>query len=195
VLGLAVFEGYSAVIEYSVSRSSCSSNHEKTPNKKSHEDPYAQATLPTHVLAGAFGGGAHGLLLYVWDKVAAGAAAGPESKPSSPNIYRFLLHHGTAHAVLFGTFEGCKRAMLTVIKEDETKPELSSVEYLGGVAIAGGIAGQVQQWISQYTEQVLVYRQQLSFKKLSFRPTFRSALAVFLPSSIAFVAFEYGRYE
>ena len=181
LLGLVVFESYGAVLEYSASRSSLSEIESR--------DPYAAAPAG-HAFAGAVGGGAHGLLVFMWEWV-----AGTTSSSPSPGIARSMIHHGMAHAVLFGAYEASKRSLLSLVG-DETGHSIqrSRFDYLGVVAIAGGLAGQAQHWISHYSEHFLILNPSRT-KSLALppRPTIRPMLMAFLPSSIAFVAFEYGR--
>ena len=184
LLGLIVFESYGAVLEYSVSRSS--------PSAIESRDPYAAAPAAGHAFAGAVGGGAHGLFLFIWESVAGASTPSP-----SPGIARSVLHHGTAHAVLFGVYEASKRSLLSLVENDTRHTgniQRSSIDYLGVVAVAGGLAGQAQHWISHYSEHFLILNPSRT-KSLALppRPTIRPMLMAFLPSSIAFVAFEYGR--
>ena len=208
LLGLAVFESYGAVIEYAASSSYLSTMDvvEHTAASKESRDPYVKATVAAHVLGGAVGGGAHGLLLWIWESAAsssavagtgAGTVASVLSPSSGPGLHRSVLHHGTAHAVLFSAFEASKRSMLMVLGRCQNNDiQRNSVEYLGVVAVAGGLAGQAQHWISHYSEHILMQNHRQPFlSALPSRPTFRPLLMAFVPSSIAFVAFEYGRYD
>jgi len=193
LLGLAVFESYGAVVEFLDARSLLLSSTEISDE----HDPYARVSVPAHILAGSVGGSAQAFLSLAWKGIAAAVSTAPSSS-TLPGL-RSVVYHATAHASLFGSYEGTKRAMLeTFRRDDETKHHLSSVEYLGVVGIAGGLAGQVQHLVSYYTEHLLLlqknYYQQQSFTALA-RPTVRPLLVAFLPSSIAFIAFEYGRYN
>ena len=229
LLGLAVFESYSAVIERFAPPTRLTDDQGRRMDGHQHlaqpQDPYARASVMLHLSAGAAGGLSHGLAASLWDAIAAtgagaaGAAATATSPRSAP---RFLLHHSTAHAVLFGAYEGSKRGLLSCLGNDgsdsSSSPReieeatatqqhhhhrLSRVESLGVVALAGGLAGQFQYVVSHYSEQLVLSKPQprtagsrSSRKPVTLSPIlFRRLLAAFLPSSIAFVAFEYGRND
>jgi hypothetical protein len=188
LLGLAVFEVHGAVVER-MAPPAASDDDTK--------DPYERASVATHAFAGSLGGCAHGVAGTVWDT----AVAAPEGRRavlrSMPGM---MMHHGLAHVVLFGGYEGSKRMFLSYLNtnnanninsiELEGTEPVTRVEYLGCVAVAGGLAGQAQHFVSHYSEQF--------FTTPTFRwtlPTLRPLLVAFGPSSIAFVALEYGRNE
>jgi len=200
-LGLAVFEAYGAVVERFAPPPSSSVGENGDDGKDRMQllqDPYARASVLTHIWAGALGGGAHGLAASVWDAVAGRGNVAPTTTTTTA---RFLLHHATAHATLFGTYEGSKRWLLASLsglrEHDETIRHLSSVEYLGVVAVAGGLSGQAQHLVSHYSEQVILCKpERTASKRVILSPILlRPLVAAFLPSSIAFVAFEYGRSD
>lgn len=154
-------------------------------------DAYARASLSLHALAGLVGGLAHGVVESAWDNVSAAAAA---RKAEIAKLHRTALYHGVSHSSLFASYEGIKRLLFPMFDE----AEVTRVEFLGCVAMAGGFAGQVQHVLSYYLEQVLIVQPGNSlptgFAQVP-RPAIRPLLFAFVPTSIAFVAFEYGRSE
>jgi hypothetical protein len=171
-------------------------NHDNDKN-----DPYAEASVATHAFAGSLGGCAHGVAGTLWDTA---FAPTPKARRSVlGGMPRMLLHHGVAHSMLFGGFEGTKRVFLSYansINNDETHgtESITRIEYLGCVAVAGGLAGQAQHLVSHYSEQVfLPVLSPVRGGKIVYwtHPTLRPLLVTFIPSSIAFVALEYGRNE
>lgn len=127
---------------------------------------------------------------------------------------RMIAHHTVAHAALFGSYEGIKRVLVSRMNDRmghittnlevsdgapfhdgsalPRKEPMTRVEYLGCVAIAGGLAGQVQHVVSSYSEQLL---SMTTIPKWSNLILLKPLLLAFAPSSIAFVALEYGRRE
>lgn len=186
LLGLAVFEAYGAVIERMAPISST--------NKGEKRDPYAQASVTTHAFAGSVGGFSHGVAGTVWDTI----AAAPESRRSVlRTMPRMVVHHGLAHSVLFGGYEGAKRVFLSYLNSNSEQLEgiepVTRIEFLGCVAVAGGLAGQAQHLLSHYSEQVFTSGTPETVRWSG--TTLRPLLFAFIPSSIAFVALEYGRNE
>jgi hypothetical protein len=185
-LGLAVFEAYGAIVE------------RMAPPAKNQEtkDPYARASVATHAFAGSLGGCAHGIVGTVWET----ASASPEARRSVfRNMPRMIVHHGLAHSVLFGGYEGTKRLLLSYLLNNKNNIEfegsepVTRVEFLGCVTLAGGLAGQAQHLVSHYSEQVITPTTPGPIRWTV--PTLRPLLIAFIPSGIAFVALEYGRNE
>lgn len=109
------------------------------------------------------------------------------------------IHHAIAHSVLFGCYETCKRGLLAEMSDSRRHDE---IPYFASVTVAGGVAGQIQQVVSTYTEQwlrlAIVEETPQPFTKHMVRfkaapPTLRSVIFAFPPSAISFVAFEYGK--
>lgn len=155
-------------------------------------DAYARASLSTHYFAGASGGSVHAFASTVWESL------------WKPTLIRTLpamtIHHAIAHSILFGTYETTKRGLLTSVVSDSRRHD--EIPYFVSVTIAGGVAGQIQQVVSTYTEQWLridrieetpqpFTRHMVRFKATP--PTMRSILFAFPPSAVSFVAFEYGK--
>lgn len=155
---------------------------------RDHPPQHTSKNVPVawHIVGGASGGLAHGVAATAIDWVSGLPAALP--KPVS--IQRVLMHHGFAHSVLFGSYEIAKRLLLGIVDEGEAN-ELSRVEFLGCVAVSGGFAGQLQHVVSHYSEQVLLVSS--PSRALWIRPALGPLIWAFFPSSIAFVALEYGR--
>jgi hypothetical protein len=166
-------------------------------------------------MAGALGGGVHGIVGTLWDHVAA-----TTTKPTTTikndfskqgrlvatlttTLPRMTCHHGMAHAALFGSYELVKRQLLHMTGLDSTLLHHGPA-YLGSIVVAGGVAGQVQHVMSHYTEQWLRLEEGVvileatttttAMSVLKFRPpVMRSVVMAFPASAIGFVAFEYGR--
>ena len=111
------------------------------------------------------------------------------------------------HSVLFGTYEGTKRLMVPSLGESSLKDDENNVHYgnLLAIGLAGGIAGSAQHVVSNYTETVCV----TSYSKIWQNdmtlvqrcrlmprfplPSVRTLAFAFFPSSLGFIAFEYGK--
>jgi hypothetical protein len=190
-LGLAVFEVYGAAIERMAPAPDIANDYDD------EKDPYARASVATHAFAGSLGGCAHGVAGTAWDTAFAASPDGRRSVlRSMPGM---MVHHGLAHAVLFGSYEGSKRMLLSCLNSNnhlstnsielEGAEPVTRVEYLGCVAVAGGLAGQAQHVVSHYSEQAVITPIRWTL------PALRPLLVAFVPSGIAFVALEYGRNE
>jgi len=192
ILGAAVFESY----EYTVFRLAPPPPSIENMRKESNEsaieviehDAYARASLKTHYFAGAIGGSVHAVASTFWESL---------WKPSLIRILPAMtIHHAIAHSVLFGSYETTKRSLVSDSQRHDEIP------YFTSVTLAGGVAGQIQQVVSTYTEQWLrievveetpqpFTRHMVRFKATP--PTVRSVVFAFPPSAISFVAFEYGK--
>ena len=183
ILGAAVFETYDYVVSYLAPPRS------GTESETFETDEYARASLGAHFEAGACAGSVHGIASTVWDSV------------GQPNVIKTLpamiIHHSIAHSVLFGSYETIKRLgpWIDDSREDE-------IPYFASVTVSGGLAGQIQFIVSHYTEQWLglaegqVTPRPFSRNMIRFvasPPTLRPFLLAFPPSSISFLAFEYGK--
>lgn len=146
-----------------------------------------------------------------------GAAPVAASNAVKTAFFPNLLQHSTSHAVLFGSYETLKRMTMLALTNTNTTIQIdstSSIEeetdgfidnQLVAVGLAGGMAGILQQVANDTTEQVTKVLQQkrsgLEQQNVgnlfaSIRPPRYSAttlLMLSIPTSIGFVAFEYGR--
>lgn len=196
-MGLAVFETYCYSVETLA----------ETISDQNSKDPYDRASIGMHVIAGGLGGVAHGVAGTVWETAAAvtskqqpwngNATPTPSSSSWKQPLQVFpkvTLYHGISHAVLFASHERMKRSLLQVVQDwdflESSTAMTTRVEYLACVSLAGGLAGQAQHVASHFLEQLLLEE---AGTITNFRPGLRPTLMAFLPTSIAFVAFEYGR--
>ena len=149
-----------------------------------------------------------------------GVAPVAVSNAAKTTFFPNLLQHSTSHAVLFGSYETVKRMTMLALTTTNTTIQIDSdviEEETGGfidnqlvaVGLAGGTAGIVQQVASDVTEQITNVLQQkrsgvahgkdqhhMGNLISSIRPprySARSLLMLCIPTSIGFVAFEYGR--
>lgn len=202
LLGLAVFETYCYSVETLAD----------TISDQNSKDPYDRASIGMHMIAGGLGGVAHGVAGTIWETAAAvtskqplkNATTTPPTASSSLStswkqplqvFHKVTLYHGISHAVLFASHEGMKRSLLRVVQDWdllESSAMTTRVEYLACVSLSGGLAGQAQHVASHFLEQLLLEE---AGTITNFRPGLRPTLMAFLPTSIAFVAFEYGRSE
>lgn len=192
-----------------------------------HIDAMDRATLPQHFLAGAAGGAAHAVLSLALEvKVNASLATSISSMkqpnhslqqtkplhllqlPSMMYSASSICHHSLAHSILFGSYQLTKRALLQYFPpfDSTNNTSISGISdnnmHIASIAIAGGIAGQMQHVTSHFTEQWLGLEEGemkqsssafLRRMKIATWPTLRSTLVAFPPSAIGFVAFEYGK--
>ena len=212
VLGMAVFSTYEGVVEYDLS-----SHAEQGINEEAAStDPFAAASMPRHIGAGFLAGSAHAGVNYAMDGIVrlrqltalgrAQPSLGLVKGTASP-FFPYVLHHAISHSVLFGTYEGTKRFMVSSFGGGSLKDDENDVHYgnLLAIGFAGGIAGSAQHLVSNYTEEVCVTSYSKIWEKhltlvqrcrlmprLSL-PSGRALAFAFLPSSLGFVSFEYGK--
>ena len=124
----------------------------------------------------------------------------------------YILHHSLAHSVLFGSYQLTKRLLIQNISPDPTTAgngtngssgsnNNDAILHISCIAMAGGLAGQLQHVTSHISEQCfsLVDETTNSSSSLLRRlqlaswPTWRSTMLAFPPSAIGFLAFEYGK--
>ncbi len=152
-----------------------------------------------------------------------GAAPVAASNAAKTNFFPNLLQHSVSHAVLFGSYETLKRMTMLALTNTNTTRQVDSKSsmieeetegfidnQLVAVGLAGGTAGMLQQVANDITEQttkalqqkrsgVVHGKEQQHMGNLlleSIRPprySARSLLMLSIPTSIGFVAFEYGR--
>jgi hypothetical protein len=154
-------------------------------------DEYSRASLPVHFFAGSTAGIVHGLVSTVM-----------EGNPTSRSLLRYTtlntLHHGMAHAMLFGSYESIKRGILKWTDDEDRSYHGGRAYHLITFALAGGLAGQVQHLASHYAEEAFGLSSSQSLQidwrsALRSTPALRPALRAFPPSAIGFIAFEYGK--
>ena len=122
-----------------------------------------------------------------------------------------ILHHSLAHSTLFGSYQLTKRLLSSQMHDynlgENDSNSLGNVnnDTIRGatIAVAGGVAGQVQHVISHCSEHWLLNNTStitssstslLRFVASSSSwPTWRSTVMAFPPSAIGFLAFEYGK--
>ena len=200
--GIVVFEGYETLLDrWSVGVGAL---------------PAAVVPLYVPFVAGGVAGSAHAVLSTVFDSVEKSVS---DRRPSlSPMLslqpYR-LLHHSSSHAILFGSYEYLKSLLVRTFVEHQPSSSSSSssssysvvpsVEISPGdrhvnqvelscVAIAGGFAGVLQSLTSHYLG-VLEESGKEGFNIIRTlpRPPARTMAMAFLPSSLGFVAFNFGK--
>lgn len=213
VLGLAVFATYESVVEYELP-SPPKTNDDSVPS-----DPFAAASLSRHVTAGFLAGTAHAGVNYTMDgmvrmrnKILGGAVKGTALAVPSPFLPS-MTHHAISHSILFGSYEGSKRLLILTFGNDETNRhtetnynEDNHYGNLLAIGLAGGIAGTFQHVVSEYTEITigtsytkiwqandLTFSERLRLLPRASMPSARVIGMAFVPSSIGFIAFEYGK--
>ena len=186
-------------------------------------DPLSSASLSWHVTAGFLAGTAHAVVNYTMDgmmrmrtNILGGLVTG--TVPASSPFVPYMMHHAISHGILFGSYEGTKRMLIPFLASgvggennhhrDNHGDDDENVHYsnLLAIGLAGGIAGTAQHIVSEYTETTFVasYTKICQAKGLTFSerlqllpraslPSVRALAMAFLPSSIGFVAFEYGK--
>ena len=194
LLGAAVFESYEYTVFYLAPPPTKQDNivvHDESAIEAIEHDVYARASLGSHFFAGGCGGSVHAIASTFWESL---------WRPSlMKTLPAMTIHHAIAHSVLFGCYETTKRGLLDIMSETKRHDE---VPYFTAVMFAGGVAGQIQQGVSTYTEQWLriavveetpqpFTRHMVRFKATP--PTVRSLVFAFPPSAVSFVAFEYGK--
>lgn len=219
LLGMAVFEAYGSTVgtlagpltipetnsTASMQLRRSSENHEKLGHDSTHDtanddddeeaflslartDAYSRASLPIHFFSGSIAGTIHGL-----------ASSLMEGNVTSHSMTRYTtfntIHHSMAHAMLFGSYETIKRTMLQYSDEEERLQ--NRAYYLVTMALAGGLAGQMQHVASHYMEAILGlsnHTLQIDWRTTVSTPmAIRPLLWAFPPSAIGFIAFEYGK--
>jgi len=195
VLGAAVFETFGAVVGRLASPEIATDGG---AGELSRSDEYERASLGAHFSAGAAAGAVHAVLSTPLEVKPLARCAGV--------LPAMTIHHGLAHALLFGSYEAIKRPLL-----EETEDRLDGSEdvthtvdsqHVAAVAVAGGLAGQIQHVASHYTEQWLGVAELESASgatrpaRTTWQvpgPAWRATLGAFPASAVAFVAFEFGK--
>ena len=182
---------------------------------------YAAGFCAGSVQAG-LGSAIESVLTLIWQPLqhrflGASSVATPNTAAATVTFVPNLLHHATSHAVLFGSYETLKRAAtlaLGTISTSNThvdtnngieEPPSEDNGFLDGqlvaVALAGGTAGICQQFVIDVVDQVIQARKSAKKQPIgklltSIQPprySAKSLLMLSIPTSIGFVAFEYGR--
>jgi hypothetical protein len=165
-------------------------------------DDFSRASIRAHVGAGALAGALDGLLSSVWESKSQSMQFFFQKAPS------LILQQSLSHALLFGSYEWCKRKLIHQLHSSpwgEWKD--SGLSHLMCIGLAGGVAGQLQTLTNHYGEQILErqpsaerllqskpWSVQLRFLwKKVHHPSLGSMMAAFVPSAVGFVAFEYGK--
>ena len=216
VLGMAVFATYEGVVEYELQSSSANDRNGIIVSS----DPFAAASLSRHVIAGFLAGTAHAGVNYTMDGMVrmrhnmfGGVAKGTAPAPSP--FLPYTMHHAISHGVLFGSYEGTKRVLVPFLgggigeknhhKANHDDDENMHYSNLLAIGLAGGIAGTLQHVVSEYTETTFVssysqiwqkdwtFSERLQLLPRASLPSPRALAMAFIPSSIGFVAFEYGK--
>ena len=201
VLGMAVFATYEGVVEYDLPYQ----GEQDTDEEAASADPFASASMPRHISAGFLAGSAHAGINYAMDGI--GRLRQLTAKGTVSPFFPYMLHHAISHSVLFGTYEGTKRLMVPSLGESSLKDDENDVHYsnLLAIGLAGGIAGSAQHVVSNYTETVCVttysntWRNDMTLaQRCRLMPRFplpsvRTLAFAFFPSSLGFIAFEYGK--
>jgi hypothetical protein len=123
-----------------------------------------------------------------------------------------IAHHGLSHAVLFGSYEVSKRFLLSlypfsvagatdthsgqvhsITKAYDGTEQIARVEYLSCIVVAGGFAGQTQHLTSLFTDRIFLQSKMPTWSHPHWMTLVFPLAMSFLPSSIAFVAYEYGK--
>ena len=211
VLGMAVFATYEGVVDYDLAFQTEQERNEEVVST----DPFASASMPRHISAGFLAGSAHAGINYAMDGIVrlrpltalgrAQPSLGMVKSTASP-FFQYMLHHAISHSVLFGTYEGTKRLMVSSLRGNTLNDDENDIHYgnLLAIGLAGGIAGSAQHVVSNYTETVCVtsyskiWQNDMTFAqrcRLMPRlplPSVRTLAFAFFPSSLGFIAFEYG---
>ena len=225
LLGAAVFETYEYMVTYLASpgKQYCDpqlSINNKDDNDNGDSDVYERASLQSHFLAGACGGFVHAIPSTFWEKTppplscsgssSSGGVLGWTFSSRAAAVWYYwlptmIVHHSIAHSILFGCYECLKREFVMLWDHQQQQQQLlrrDEIPYFVSVAMAGGLAGQIQHVVSHYTEQWLWVERTTTTPSSSYRqlliqrfvtassPTLRPTLLAFPPSAISFVAFE-----
>lgn len=210
ILGMTVFGTY----EYLILHHKKDSDYAKNNLDSSFFSFRERSSILAHFWAGACAGLAQSSVMIAWE-----LASKVQSHHALPHnlriqfVMRRAVHHSIGYASLFGTYEATRRLLLhsayPILKRlDATLMDMAHVNHTRDVTllvtsfVAGGIAGQVHQFVSYVTShwklQVLTEQSNGATslsnyaKTCSRLPTFKSNLSAFAPTGMCFVAFQYG---
>ncbi len=142
----------------------------------------------TAVVGGSLAGSAHGVLYVGWEH---GRRLFFNSGHVVSNVWGgTAAAHALAHATLFGSFEVFKEGLLHATGARHEEPLGVAV-----VGLAGGLAGLCEETVSSLTpswETERVSGLRTAIKRHGL-PSFRALAPSFLPASLGFLAWEYGR--
>ena len=215
LLGAAVFETYEQML--------IQLSQDKDPEHDLEPDVYSKTSLVEHFYSGFCAGSVHGALSLTSDAMQTNYQSkqsrnGPRKQFNLYSVWvgrgSYTMHHALSHAVLFSSYEGSKRRMNFWLNERRKNLHTSCsnidqeefmIDTVYGdvfaIGIAGGIAGQVQTFVSHYSElwsdgmkkkQTNGETFKQSLKKYPL-PSARSIVLSFPASAIGFVAFEFGK--
>lgn len=143
----------------------------------------------TGLISGGLAGTCHGLLYVGWEH----ARRLINAQHVVANVWTgTALAHSLAHASLFGSFEVLKDALLAITHARHEEPLGVFV-----VGAAGGLAGLVEETVSHLTphwEKEGVSSLRAAFKRNGL-PRLRVISSAALPTSLGFLAWEYGRHR
>jgi len=170
-----------------------------------------RSTVLAHFAAGACAGWMQSTVLTSWE-LATKMKAHHMQLPHNIRT-RFLIrravHHSIGYASLFGTYEATRRLLLHAAYPflQSHNATLSdnvnrNVVSLTAAFVAGGIAGQVHQFVSYITSHWKLQALQSASSDFSvsrhakqysrLMPTLKANLSAFGPTALCFVAFQYG---
>lgn len=208
VLGTAVFQMYEETIVYFDKCNSRNSKEQMVPTTfvDHKDDAYKRTMVSQHFVAGLMAGSVHSILQMSfqsieyflqqqqqrhpmnnnrWNPIAAVTSSFPSFRCLTSWSICHTIHHAMAHAMLFSTYEGTKRALqknFMIIAGNDNHDDKNILynknytmseyhEYLEDgehqydhentlqhavmIGVAGGIAGQIQHIVSHYTESWL----------------------------------------
>lgn len=172
---------------------------------------------PLAFYAGMIGGSLHAAVLLVWERVSAGSSSIARSilpthhhslfpPPPSPFMSPLgtVLAHSASHATLFSSYEYIKFSLLqqhvkrstaaTTFSQETFTNDREFILYSTS-AVAGAIAGALSEVVGFYTAPISEFGLQhvnMSFMRSLGLPSVRTLLSAMLPSSLGFMAYEYG---
>jgi len=159
---------------------------------------------------GGVGGALHASIVLLWERATAEITKRVRplmssnhffSSTSPPPLYLHttgtLLAHSVSHAVLFSSYEYAKIQILRQISKRSIS-NLDDREFLlySSSALAGAIAGLVSEVFGFYSLPFSEFgfgrNSRIAFRSLGYPPA-RSLFSSMIPSSLGFLAYEYGR--
>jgi len=160
--------------------------------------------------AGGVGGALHASIVLLWERATAEITKRVKplmssnhffSSTSPPPLYLHttgtLLAHSVSHAILFSSYEYAKTQILRQLSKRSIS-NLDDREFLlySSSALAGAIAGLLSEVFGFYSLPFSEFgfgrNSRIVFRSLGYPPT-RSLFSSIIPSSLGFLAYEYGR--
>lgn len=227
-MGAGLFEAFEKTIAYIDGQNQISTQAQAQALEPRNQeegtligDAFSRTSVKQHFIAGAVGGSVHSALYMTFQSGAFIKEFGLNSLRTLPiaSVSTWSVvhtcHHALAHGLLFSSYEGTKRLLLSENSSDlrlhlptfqndkrngDMQHQISDIIIVG---FAGGIAGQIQHVASHFTEtwfnvgendSVRNYLKNQKDAKVFLRgPTFRSIVSAFPPSAIGFISFEFGK--